>query len=118
MSNIFDQDQAQRFVGPDLGPNCLQRLSANDTHVFFLFFLKLFRLKLQVKDLHLFKTDKKLSADKFNKNSKDIENSPALGKIIMKLLSHWSVKCRKLDLSEDLTKVPLQLFSGCKKAEF
>ena len=27
----FDPDQAQHFIGPDLGPNCLQRLSADDT---------------------------------------------------------------------------------------
>ena len=25
MSNSLDQDQARRFVGPDLGPNCLQK---------------------------------------------------------------------------------------------
>ena len=31
MSNSLDQDQAQRFVEPDLGPNCLQRFSADDT---------------------------------------------------------------------------------------
>ena len=31
MSNSLDPDQARRFVGPDLGPNCLQRLSADDT---------------------------------------------------------------------------------------
>ena len=31
MSNSFDPDQARRFVGPDLGPNCLPRLSADDT---------------------------------------------------------------------------------------
>ena len=31
MSNSLDPDQAQHFVGPDLGPNCLQRLSADDT---------------------------------------------------------------------------------------
>ena len=30
MSNSLDPDQAQQFVGPDLGPNCLQRLSADD----------------------------------------------------------------------------------------
>ena len=29
--NSLDFDQAQRFVGPDLGPNCLQRSSADDT---------------------------------------------------------------------------------------
>ena len=29
--NSLDPDQAQHFVGPDLGPNCLQRLSADDT---------------------------------------------------------------------------------------
>ena len=31
MSNSFDPDQAQHFVGPDLGPNCLLRLLADDT---------------------------------------------------------------------------------------
>ena len=30
MSNSLYPDQARCFVGPDLGPNCLQRLSAND----------------------------------------------------------------------------------------
>ena len=30
-SNSLDLDQAQHFVRPDLGPNCLQRLSADDT---------------------------------------------------------------------------------------
>ena len=29
MSNRLDPDQAQRYAGPDLGPNCLQ-LSADD----------------------------------------------------------------------------------------
>ena len=27
---ILDPDQAQHNVGPDLGPNCLQKLSADD----------------------------------------------------------------------------------------
>ena len=31
VSNILDQDQAGLLVGPDLAPNCLQRLSADDT---------------------------------------------------------------------------------------
>ena len=30
MLNSLDSDQAQHFFGPDLGPNCLQRLSADD----------------------------------------------------------------------------------------
>ena len=30
MSNILDPDQDQHFVGPDLGLNCLQRLSIDD----------------------------------------------------------------------------------------
>ena len=30
VSNILDPDQAQQNVKPDLGPNCLQRLSADD----------------------------------------------------------------------------------------
>ena len=29
MSKSLNPDQAQHFVGPDLGPNCLQRLSAD-----------------------------------------------------------------------------------------
>ena len=31
MSNIYDPEKAQHFLEPDLGPNCLQRLSADDT---------------------------------------------------------------------------------------
>ena len=31
MSNSLDPDQARHFVGPDLGPNYSQRLSADDT---------------------------------------------------------------------------------------
>ena len=30
MSNSLDPDQARHFVGPDLDPNCLQRLSADN----------------------------------------------------------------------------------------
>ena len=30
VSNSLDPDHDRRFVGPDLGPNCLQRLSADD----------------------------------------------------------------------------------------
>ena len=33
MSNNLDPDQAGLFVGPDLGPNCSQSLSADDTLV-------------------------------------------------------------------------------------
>ena len=31
VSNSLDPDQARHLVGPDLGPNCLQRLSADNT---------------------------------------------------------------------------------------
>ena len=31
MSNSLDPDQTKHFVGPDLGPNGLQRLLADDT---------------------------------------------------------------------------------------
>ena len=31
MSNSLDTDQARPFLGPDLGPNCLQRLSVEAT---------------------------------------------------------------------------------------
>ena len=31
MSKSLDPDQARHFVGPDLGPNCLQILSTDDT---------------------------------------------------------------------------------------
>ena len=37
MSNSLDTDQAQPSVGPDLGPNCLQKLSADDTCPAYLF---------------------------------------------------------------------------------
>ena len=30
MSNGLDADQGLCYVGPDLGPNCLQRLSTDD----------------------------------------------------------------------------------------
>ena len=30
LSNSLDPDQDRQNVGPDLGPNCLQRLSADD----------------------------------------------------------------------------------------
>ena len=30
VSNNLDPDQEKHFVGPDLDPNCLQRLSADD----------------------------------------------------------------------------------------
>ena len=33
VSNRSDPDQARRFVGPDLGANCLQTLSADDTSI-------------------------------------------------------------------------------------
>ena len=31
VSNSLEPDQARPLVGPDLGPNCLQRLSVDDT---------------------------------------------------------------------------------------
>ena len=31
MSISLDPDQAQHYVGPDLGPNCLQRILADNT---------------------------------------------------------------------------------------
>ena len=31
MSNRLDSDQAQHYVGPDLGPSCLQKLLAVDS---------------------------------------------------------------------------------------
>ena len=33
MSNSLDPDRVQHFVWPDLGTNCLQRLSADDLPV-------------------------------------------------------------------------------------
>ena len=30
MSNSLDPDQDRHFVGPDLGPNCLQKCSADE----------------------------------------------------------------------------------------
>ena len=36
VSNSLDPDQARHFVGPDLGPNCLQRLLAVGSNFFHL----------------------------------------------------------------------------------
>ena len=33
VSNSLDPDQARRSVGPDLVPNCMQKLSADDTRM-------------------------------------------------------------------------------------
>ena len=33
MSNSLDPDLVQCIVGPDQGPNCLQKLSADDTEL-------------------------------------------------------------------------------------
>ena len=34
MANSLDSDQARHFVGPDLDPNCLRRLSADNAGIF------------------------------------------------------------------------------------
>ena len=31
VANSLDPDQARHFVGPDLGPNCLQKISADNS---------------------------------------------------------------------------------------
>ena len=33
MSNSLDPDKARQYVGPDLGPNCLRKFSADDINV-------------------------------------------------------------------------------------
>ena len=37
MSNSLDPDQARHFVGPDLGPNCLKKVTADgpSRHVYY-----------------------------------------------------------------------------------
>ena len=40
VSNSLDPDLARHFVGPDLGPNCLQRLSADKASKVDTFWLK------------------------------------------------------------------------------
>ena len=48
VSNSSDPDQAQLFVGPDLDPNCLKRLSADETSrcMYFFFLSKSTFLKI------------------------------------------------------------------------
>ena len=53
--NSLDPDQARRFVGPDLGPNILQKSSADDTSRQM---LKALRLGFQKGEL-LFQSQKK-----------------------------------------------------------
>ena len=33
VTNSLDPDQVQQYVGPDLGPNCLQKLSLDDPRI-------------------------------------------------------------------------------------
>ena len=44
MSNSLDPDQEQHFVGPDPGPYCLQRFSADDKKSYCVYFRKFFDL--------------------------------------------------------------------------
>ena len=53
MSNSLDPDQARRVVGPDLDPNCLQSLSADDT--------RRKRIKLSLEDLFLILSNPRLN---------------------------------------------------------
>ena len=46
MSNSLDPDPARRFVGHDLGPNCLQQLYAINTFINFRF-SDLFLIKIE-----------------------------------------------------------------------
>ena len=39
VSNSLDQDLARQYVGPDLGPNCLHLISADDARVKFVLVL-------------------------------------------------------------------------------
>ena len=50
MSNSLDPDQARRFVWPDLGPNCFQKLSADDTSRYIVV-IEFCRLTLFQKDM-------------------------------------------------------------------
>ena len=61
VSNSLDPDQARQFVGPDLGPNCLQRLSAdiagkelNTKQLVDIFGLKPWLIKVNFISLQLF----------------------------------------------------------------
>ena len=40
VSNSLNPDQARHFVGTDLGPNCLQKLSADNRSLAKIFWLK------------------------------------------------------------------------------
>ena len=51
MSSGFDPDQARPFVGPDLGPNCLQRSSADGKIVISRQRVKLIDAGLSYKDI-------------------------------------------------------------------
>ena len=48
MSYSSDSDQARHYVGPDLGPNCLQMLSADETSRYRVKYTKLFSEAKQV----------------------------------------------------------------------
>ena len=50
VSNSFDLDQDQHFVSPGLGPNCLQRLLADDKNQMISIWVTNVGLRIQVSD--------------------------------------------------------------------
>ena len=54
MSNGLDPDQGRRSVGPDLDPNCLQRLSADDKIFESLILFQKRRCTFRVSQLNLY----------------------------------------------------------------
>ena len=69
VSNSLDPDQARHSVGPDLGPNCLKRLSADVTagrQIVNRCLLYYFQAVRKRKDLKLIVTSATLDAVKFS----------------------------------------------------
>ena len=58
MSNSLDPDQARHFVGPDLGPNRLQRLSEDDTIVYKVLISQIEQIRINQLNCEPFLNDK------------------------------------------------------------
>ena len=81
MSNSLDPDQARRIAGPDLGPNCLARLSADNTG----------RQRVNILSLSQYNVLCKYKEKSFGKDSRHVEKTVIVGKTSCKFrCSHYN----------------------------
>ena len=84
MSNNLDPDLSRCSLGPDLGPNCLQRFSADDkSHSCFVFFTGTDRAVQIPDDLDLGEKNREENATSHVTSVRDILHDPPEGVITL-----------------------------------